>query len=86
MIGAIVFCPSCSGRATTVIAVANRNRIVHVVACLDCSLVSEVGMTGQLIDLGHIDLDDLAGPTRDMFETPPILVTSPAPRLCRRES
>ena len=56
-------CPSCAGHASVNIAIVTAYRartiVTYALTCLECSLVSEVGCGGGLLDLGDINVRDL---------------------------
>jgi len=94
-----VFCPACNGPVgvlpLVVVTIRRHHEIGHEILnnygdcaiCTCCSLISEVGERGYLIDLGAYTLEDLQAPfVPGMFE-PRVLIPSGTSRLWdRRDS
>lgn len=91
-----VFCPACSGPiivGQVPVATVRRHprygaslevKFGDVAVCVGCSLVSEVGECGQLIDLGNITLADLECPHVAGVDEPRVFIQAGSTLLWRR--
>lgn len=88
-----LFCPACAHRLMPVVdgivvPSTNAPRVARFVFCLGCALVSEVSDSGMLIDLGRLDLGDVAQPTQpdDDHHVPILALDAGRPLEGRRDS
>lgn len=83
-----VYCPLCNAPVVTLQAplmTVNRHptygasvvvSLANTVACAGCSLVSEIGPDGKLIDLGNIHLAELDAPFVPGIDPPRVFIQS----------
>lgn len=86
------FCPACAHRLApfrgVVVGPTGSRDDVRFMWCVGCALVTEVSDAAQLVDLGHLDLNDVLEPIRpdDEHHVPILALDAGRPLEGRRDS
>lgn len=83
------FCPACAAPvivATGPVVMPHVGTLTTFAYCTACALVTQVGASGLLIDLGGLLLRDLEEPFEPWCERAPFLIQQPSALLGRRDS